>query len=227
MMANFKIDDGAYGDATDAIRRVIGGAERHRWFPAVTMDEGTTAAVRGRLVRHFEILGEAATARSLVVDFIQGGWDMLAETYRTVNPAGDDPAYASGAWREMLGAISGGMRRELERSRRNAIVPPLFPVVGNAGIVGGMLTTEISGANVLTDETHRQTVWYLMCDVDADFWSAIIWPIAYEARRDENPFRELAETYILGFYPLGFVGERFVVYSYGCSRGHPTSSGLP
>jgi len=214
MIENFKIDDGAYGDATDAIRRVIGGAARHRWFPAVTVDDGTTAAVRGRLARHFEILGEPATARSLVVDFIQGGWDMLTGTYRTVNPAGDDPAYASGIWREMLGAVSGEMRRELERSRRDTIVPPLFPIVGNAGIVGGMLTTEIGGADVIADETLRQTVWHLMCDIDGDFWSAIIWPIVHEARRDENPFRELAETYISGFYPLGFVGERFLVYSY-------------
>jgi hypothetical protein len=214
VVANFRIDDGTYGDATDAIRRLIRRAERHQWFPKVTVDDRATAGVRDRLTHHFEIIGEAVTARSLLVDFIQGGWDVLAETYRAVNPAGDDPAYGRGKWREMLAVVAGEMRCELERAPRETIVPPLFPVVGNAGILGGMLTTEIGGANVVNDETHRQAVWYLMCDVDADFWSAIIWPLAHEARRDENPFEELVETYMSGFYPLGFIGERFIVYSY-------------
>jgi len=214
VVADFRIDDGTYGDATDAIRRVIRSAERHQWFPKVTVDDRAAVSVRGRLTRHFEILGETATARSLSVDFVQGGWSVLAETYRAVNPAGDDPAHGRGKWREVLAVVGGEMRRELERSRREVIVPPLFPVVGNAGIVGGMLTTQIGGANVVDDETHRQTVWYLMCDVDADFWSAMIWPLANEDRRAENPFEELVETYVSGFYPLGFIGERFVVYSY-------------
>ena len=214
VVANFRIEDGTYGDATNAIRRVIRSAERHRWFPKVTADDRAAAAVRDRLTRHFEILGDAATARSLLVDFVQGGWNVLAETYRAINPAGDDPAYGRGKWREMLAVVAGEMRRELERSRREAIVPPLFPVVGNAGIVGGMLTTEIGGADVVNDETHRQAVWYLMCDVDADFWSAMIWPLAHEVRRDENPFEELVGAYLSGFYPLGFIGERFIVYSY-------------
>jgi hypothetical protein len=214
VVANFRIDDGAYGKATNAIRRIIRRAERHRWFPKVTVDDDATAAVRDRLTRHFEIIGKSVTARSLPVDFIQGGWNVLAEAYRAINPAGDDPAYGRGKWRDMLAVVAGEMRRDLEQSKREAIVPPLFPVLGNAGIVGGMLTTEIGGANVVDDEPHRQTVWYLMCDVDADFWSALIWPLAHEDGGAGNPFEELVETYVSGFYPLGFIGERFIVYSY-------------
>lgn len=213
-VVSLNFGDSTYGDATTAIRRVIRSSECYRWFRKVDMDDRATEAVRNRLTRHFEILGETVTAQSLVVDFVQGGWNVLAEMYRTVNPAGKDPAYGRGKWREALDVIAGDIRRELERSRPKAIVPPLFPVAGNAGIVARMLTTEMGGASVVSDEIYRQTVWYMMCDVDGDFWSAMIWPLSYEDRRDENPFEELVAMYLSGFYPLGFVGERFIVYSY-------------
>jgi hypothetical protein len=214
VVANLKIAEGTYGGATEAIRRTLRSAELHQWFPKVTVDDRATAAVRDRMTRHFEELGEIATAASLSIDFIQGGWNVLADTYRTINPAGNDPAYGRGQWRSALDIVAGEMRHDLERSNQQVIVPPLFPVAGDAGIVGGMLTTEMGGAKIVSDETQRQTVWHLMCDVDADFWSAIIWPLAHEVRRNLSPFEELVETYMSGFYPLGFIGERFIVYSY-------------
>lgn len=214
VLAEFVFADQTYGDATDALRRVIDSAKRHRWFPHVTVDEQSSSTVRDRLMRHFDMLPDGARASSLAIDFIQGPWNVLARTYREVNPAGDDPAYGRGRWREALGVVAGEMRRELERSHREEIVPPLFPVAGNAAIVGGMLMPQMGGADLVNDEAHRQTVWYLMCDVDADFWSAIIWPLAYRQRQDENPFNELVAIYESGFYPLGFRGEKFVVYSY-------------
>lgn len=214
ILAGFEFDDETYGLATDAIRDVIESAKRHRWFPHVTVDAGTSLAVRDHLTSHFELLGEGATAKSLSIDFIQGQWDVLVRAYRKVNPAGDDPAYGRGKWREALAVVAGDMRRELEESHREAIVPPLFPIAGNAAIVGGMLMPQVGGADVVDDKAYREPVWYLMCDVDADFWSAIIWPLAYRDRRNENPFTELVAMYESGFYPLGFSSDRFIVYSY-------------
>jgi hypothetical protein len=43
-----------------------------------------------------------------------------------------------GEWRKGLAAVADEMTGELERSHRDATVPPLFPI-GNAAIVGGML----------------------------------------------------------------------------------------
>jgi hypothetical protein len=213
-LANFEVKDAAYGAATDAIQRVIESAKRHQWFARVAVDAQTSSPVRDRLARHFDVLGERAMARPSSVEFIQGSWDVLARAYREINPAGEDPAYGRGKWREALGVVVGEMRRELERSHRDSIVPPIFPNTGNAAIVGGMLMPQMGGIDVVDDEEHRQTVWYLMCDVDADFWSAIIWPLAYPEQRNENPFDNLVAVYESGFYPLGFSGDRFIVYSY-------------
>jgi hypothetical protein len=213
VVGDFEVNDHSYGVATEAIRRVIETARRYRWFPRITVDALSASVVRDRLTRHFDILGERATAKSLSVTFIQGSWDVLARSYREVNPAGDDPAYGRGRWREALGIVAGEMKRELERSNRESIVPPLFPIVGNATVVGGMLMPQIGGADIVDDQAHRQTVWYLMCDVDSDFWSAIIWPLAYQQRLN-SPFDELVQLYESGFYPLGFREEQFVVYSF-------------
>lgn len=214
MLADFDIPDETYGAATDAIRRVIGSAKRHQWFPRVAVDARAASTVRDRLTRHFDLLGESATASSLSVDFIQGAWDVLARAYREINPAGDDPACRRGKWRDALDVFGGEMRRALELSHRDAIVPPLFSIAGKAAIVGGMLVPRFGGADVAGDDAHRRTVWYLMCDVDADFWRAILWLLAHPEHRDDSPFDELVAIYESGFYPLGFRGDRFIVYSY-------------
>jgi hypothetical protein len=212
-LSDFAFDDQTYGVSTVAVRRVIESAMRHRWFPRVTVDEASSSLVRDCLTRHFDTVGGSATVKLPSIDFIHGSWDVLARVYREINPPGDDPAYGRGRWRAMLDGTAGEIRREVERSRREALVPPLFPVVGNAGVVGGMLMSQVGGADVVDDDSLRQTVWYLMCDVDSDFWSAIIWSLAYRERPNVNPFSELVTIYESGFYPLGFRGEQFIVYS--------------
>lgn len=213
---NFDIVDGGYGRATEYVRSIIEKAKALRWFPHDTTTDEETATVRGLLIHHLEMLNRAtadlATPEPLI-EIARGGWDVLGETYRAANPVDDDPAYARGDWRHSLGMLASALQRRVESTRSSLIVPPLFPFSGKPTILAGMLTTEpAQGANVVDDRAWRETIWYLMCDVDSDFWNAIMAGLASDGEDVSNAFSVLVDIYSRGFYPIGFVGGRFIVY---------------
>lgn len=216
--AKFEIADQTYGRATAEVRRIIDAAAAIRWFPAVAPDPSEIDTVRSLLSEHFRSLGnrEPRVDAALPVNFVIGGWDVLGDAYRRINPAGveADSAYARGPWRRALGEFGADLDRELQCSRPSLIVPPLFPFRGNHAIVGGMLTTNASrGSQIVEDAKWRDTIWYLMCDVDSDFWNAIIAALLSDDPRTPNAFSILVEIYGRGFYPLGFEEDQFIVYS--------------
>lgn len=214
----FQIEGTTYGAATAEVRSVVDAAKQLRWFPQSRVDDEQT--VRDLLVKHFEVLGEQrSNGRRLdteAVHFVRGGWRLLGQSYRAANPvaADDDPAYTRGEWRRLLGSAAARLQERLETSHASVVVPPLFPFAGKATILAGMLTTDPArGASIIDDHEWRETIWYLMCDVDSDFWNAIVAALASDAGPVANPFALLIEIYTRGFYPLGFIDNRFVVYT--------------
>lgn len=214
---DFEIADGAYGRATAYVRAVVDKAKALRWFPADATTDEEIATVRDLVVQHLEMLkpgGADRATRETTIDIVRGGWDVLAQAYRAANPITleDDPAYARGDWRKLLGAVASELQRRVEVTRSALIVPPLFPFAGKPTILAGMLTTDPArGASVVDDLSWRETIWYLMCDVDSDFWNAIVAALATEDEESTNVFSVLIKIYSRGFFPLGFVGDRFVV----------------
>jgi len=216
--AKFEIAEQTYGGATTEVQRIIDAAAAIRWFPAVPADGSEIDAVRALLLEHLRLLGEREPRvdAALSMKFITGGWDVLGDAYRRVNPASieADAAYARGSWRRAVGELAADIHRELQCSRPSLVVPPLFPFAGNQAIVGGMLTTNASrGSQIVDDAKWRETIWYLMCDVDSDFWNAITAALVSDHPRTPNAFRILVEIYTRGFYPLGFEEDQFIIYS--------------
>jgi hypothetical protein len=207
------IDAATYGVATSAIRQVIQLATNHRWFPELSLNDAAKDAVRKQLVRHWEAMGDHAISQLSHVEFVHGSWRKLAEVYALANPERDLSPYGRGRWREFLALLAGEARSTLEQSHREAVVPPLFPVPGNAGIVARMLAAKREDITMVSEPSPRQAVWHLMCDVDSDFWSTII-SLLVNPDLDQNPFASLVAIYESGFYPLGFVDDAFLVFSY-------------
>jgi hypothetical protein len=215
----FRIEDGQYGVATAAVKKVVEMAASHEWFPPVGADDGARDRVRSLLGEHLAVLAQRRVAlpSAVTFEFVRGGWGVLADAYRECNPVGfaDDPAYARGVWRTALGELVEAARQDADaRGTRRYFVPPLFPVEHNPVIVRQPLTATYDRLEAIVgDPARRDTVWYMMCGVDADYWDAILWEIAYQPNPPANPFHLLIETYSLGYYPLGTAGDSFVIYS--------------
>lgn len=215
---DFDIVDDAYGRATEHVRAIVEKAKALRWFPSDTTTEEEIATARALLLQHLAMLNRAMADLATpepAIEIVRGGWGVLGEIYRGANPVAsdEDPAYARGEWRRSLGVLASALQRRVEATRASLIVPPLFPFYGKPMILNGMLTTEPArGANVVDDLPWRETIWYLMCDVDSDFWNAIMAALASDGKEASNAFAVLVDIYSRGFYPIGFVGGRFIVY---------------
>ncbi|HKG94619.1 MAG TPA: hypothetical protein VKA84_22080, partial [Gemmatimonadaceae bacterium] len=57
----------------------------------------------------------------------------------------------------------------------------------------------------------------LMAQVECNLRRALLWALVYPRRAgaESNPFRALFEAHRVGLYPLGYDGERFVVFARG------------
>ena len=48
--------------------------------------------------------------------------------------------------------------------------------------------------------------------MQTNLWRVLEWAIAYDGVVDDCPFHSLFQMHLLGYYPLGFDRERFVVF---------------
>lgn len=210
------IAGGSYGDATPSIITIIGIAESLQWFPRPRAE--ADLEVRRLVQDHLRLTGYATGAANRVaIAFVESNLSDAAALYGKLNAVSPGDSYASGAWRRTLGELAARVHLELEQPQFQAFIkPPLFPIPGKAGVLGGMLAASREKLAALTGtlaDRDREMIWWLMCDVDKDFWEAVQWQVARGVSLDQNPFFLLVQAYSLGFYPLGVTDGRFVIYS--------------
>ncbi len=208
------IREGQYGNATHAIKQVLALTESMKWFPAKNPD--LQANPEDLLDAHLRLV--LPTAQPLRVEFRDGELPLAANLYRRINSIAEVDIQPSGVWRRALTALAAKTHAVLERpERRSVIEPPLFAFSGRSGVLSGMLAAsreKLIARSPSLDNRDRETIWWLMCDVDKDFWETILWQLAYAAELNKNPFYLLAQIYTCGFYPLGMLDDEFVIYSF-------------
>lgn len=209
---SFDIVDGDYGFGTAEIRRKVLQARAMRWQSLV---EPPFEEIRTLLATLFDVLGDRWLLRDTeLVEFVDGGWAALAEIYPRINsfePAGD-LNYPQGAWRQMLGRLASECQHQVSRSCPELVRPPLFPFQGNPSVISGRLVPSPASVEVDANPRLLKTIRHLVCDVDEDFWNAIIEALAGREQRGRGPFAVLTDIYEAGAYPLGLSNDRFIVY---------------
>jgi hypothetical protein len=210
------IPDGVYGEATETIRQIIASAASLRWF--VPPEPGSRSDIEHLVREHLGLIQKGTdliNKRDFSIDVVEGTLSHAADIYAEMNLVTRDDPYARGEWRRSVGEAAANIHHELQRPEfRRFIEPPLFPMSGKPGFLGGTLAATREVLASLTPAMHdqdRETVWWLMCDIEGDFWNAIQWQLA-RGVIDENPFYYLIQHYRLGFYPLGIKNHQFVIY---------------
>lgn len=209
MNVAIQIPSGTYGLATDAVDRLLRIADSFEWFRKRTPDHSVIFDLQRRLMQRLGV--SVPDARMLIT---VGDLREAAALYRAANPIEDDPAYARGRWRSLLSeafmVVSQISTSDPDVRRR--FVPPLFPFAGNAGVCGATLVAHRDElVRSVGNNDFNETIWYLMCDVENDFWSAIISEIAGR-RTEAEIFNQLLELYVAGCYPVGFIQNRFISF---------------
>ncbi|HEY0143202.1 MAG TPA: hypothetical protein VGF48_20080 [Thermoanaerobaculia bacterium] len=205
------VPQNAYGEATDSVNRLLQVAQHFKWFPPVANDNAEYM-----VVRHADLLAKfGITAREGDVHVVTGDLREAARIYRAANPVSstDDPIYARGRWRSRISDIFAPVASNAARDEvKPRFGPPLFPIAGNALVCGATLVADRDELlRLVNDPEYRATIWYLMCDVESDFWNAIAAEIAGE-EQIKDAFAGLIDLYANGYYPLGFVADRFVTF---------------
>lgn len=211
MKTVLEIPELSYGSSTTAVNRILRLAGTFRWFPMAS--EGVER-IASRVVKVLSMFGVDATEKEMNVvtaDVIEA-----SRPYRTANApqlGDDDPVYARGVWRSKISdVLAPAASSAASEETRKLFKPPLFPFAGDASVCGMMLVSDRDElVRCAEDVSCRETLWHLMCDVESDFWSAITAEIAGD-RQVSAAFGELVALYAEGYYPIGFIGGRFVTF---------------
>jgi hypothetical protein len=213
-----EIPQGTYGEATPAIAKIVALAGSLEWFARRGGESRNDAQTL--LDRHLSLVDREETPTGFMQpkpEFIVSTLADAARIYRRLNVVDNETGYPSGIWRRTLGAIAAKVHAELDQPRLKPMLnPPLFPIAGAPGVLAGMLAASRETLGALTKEMSaedREAVWWLMCDIDKDFWEAIQWQLGRGGALDENLFFPLLKAYVLGFYPLGVESQTMIVYS--------------
>ncbi|WP_437484432.1 hypothetical protein WME75_44785 [Sorangium sp. So ce1014] len=124
-------------------------------------------------------------------------------------------------WNAKLGRF---LQRVTDEAMQDAVVrdrigPPLWSVPQIVNVVQPLVVDDPETLLANTPTAERELWWELACTVEKNAWNALIWEVVdgSGAGKGPNPFLSLVRVQAEGFYPLGFVGQRFMVFALSSS----------
>jgi hypothetical protein len=204
-----------YRGAQPGIRAILRTVAGIRWLQPGNTEP--TTWLRG-IQEHLAGLDKGSDLNlpdPLTIRLVTGYWTVLADTFRDAGR--DIRSWApDGKWCEAVGRTYAAAQDHIRRSPAlmELIGPPLWPMDGEPNICGLLL---VAGGSLLLDvedQRNQDCAWALMAQVENHVWSCLTVEIVQQANTSGNPLFPLLRTYALGYYPIGFARDRFLVFGY-------------
>jgi hypothetical protein len=212
-MKILEVPKGSYGEATNRVNDVLRLVANMQFFRRHGSVPGSIVhLVEKHVAQYTQVVDHGQVGEPAIV---LGGERTLRELRAriTSEPGGEEFA---DRWNARLGrflqqATDNAMKDPTIRER---IGPPLWPVPRMANVVQPLAVDD--PAMVLKDmpTSYRDLWWELACEVDKRAWNALLWEtvVGQQPGEPSNPFIPLVQLHAEGFYPLGFLGQLFVVF---------------
>lgn len=212
------ISPGSYGDATSRLNDVLRLIARTTLFPRHESIPGSIVKLAEEHVKQYEQFVDPGFVAA--PDIVLGGERRLRELQARIasEPGGEEFA---DRWSAKLGRF---LQRVTDEAMQDAVVrdrigPPLWPVPQLVNVVQQLIIDEPETLLANTPTADRQLWWELAGSVEKNAWNALIWEVVdgSGAGKGPNPFISLVRLQAEGFYPLGLLGQHFIVFAISSS----------
>lgn len=189
------------------------------WFAIVRHDERTEQATP--LVRsHLELLQaldyEETRPAAPDVALLRGPWHLIHEgrwgESSWIDPWGE-------RWRKAETSVGRAMLGVDSVLKSNGwLRPPLWPHAELANLCGGSFIADLQRVaqlhRLIPAKRDRNVALGLLTRAESRLWDALRWELARGVgiADGSNPFQPLLRLYEFGFFPMGWVGNRYDLY---------------
>lgn len=209
-----EIPPGHYGGITEGVRSILSRAERGAWLRGDGASASAVCEALRILGDRLERLGAVEAGAAFPGKAVEElrGCSVLERALERVSFDVERPAEP---WRAVPLRLLEARREKvrLEGWFRSRLRGPLWIVPGDSMIYQPLAAFQGTVDALEADEDCRERLWLLLCQIEHDLWHALLWEFTGLAEQTLSPYAPLMEVYAQGFVPLGFDGDRFLVWT--------------